>query len=103
MLCVPVFVEPDFLCGVFFAIAEKARKMMYRAEGTYPAAEEPSEYYRQHDRCHCPQERPVKLMGGQYGAEGDEGVELDEPVDGPAPQLPEIFAYGTDYAEPQKQ
>jgi len=39
-------------------------------------------------------------VGGQYCADCHEWVELEEPVDRPAPYLPDFAADGTDDAEP---
>jgi hypothetical protein len=42
-------------------------------------------------------------VGGQYCADCHEWVELEEPVDRPAPYLPDFAADGTDDAEPNKK
>ena len=75
---------------------------MQRAKGTDPAAEEPPEYYCQYNRSQRPQKRPIEGMGGQYCSDCHQGVELEEPVNRPAPQLRPFFPYGADDAKPNK-
>jgi hypothetical protein len=48
-------------------------------------------------------QRPVEFPGGQNRAEGNKRVKLQEPVDGPVPDLPEPFPNRGDDAKPQKQ
>jgi hypothetical protein len=77
--------------------------MVKRAEGADPPTEEPSQENRQHHRNQGPQQACIEDTGGQHGAEGDQRIELKQPVDGPAAQLPPFLAEGAYDTEPEEK
>ena len=77
--------------------------MVQGAEGTDPTAKESAEYYGQYNSYEGPEEGPVKCMCSQYCSDCNEGVELQEPVNGPGAELTEFFSYCGDYTEPDEQ
>jgi hypothetical protein len=98
-----VFIDSDFFGGGFFAVGKKSGKVVQRAEGADPTAEESAEYYCQNYHRQGPKQGVVKCMGGQDGADCDEGVEMEKEVNGPASDLRELVAHGAGDAEPDKK
>ena len=102
-LAVAVLVHGHAL-GVFFAAAsEPADELMQRAERTNPAAEKPAQQNRQHHGGQRPKQSGVNRLGGEQRAERHQRIELQQPVDRPAAQLPPAVAEGCDHAKPREQ
>ena len=90
--------------GVFSATpSQPADELMQRAEWTDPAAEKPSQQNCESHSCQRPKQSGVYRLGGEQRAEGHERIELEQPVDRPAAQLPPAVADGGDHAKPDEQ
>src|SRR5580704_1140857 len=53
---------------------EPSEKVMDRAEGADPTAEDTPEYHREREKTHAPEKPSIDRMGGQRGHRADERV-----------------------------
>ena len=75
----------------FFAIGCKSHKLMDGTKGTYPAAEKPAENDGQDNRGKSPQQAGIQGAGAQQGGQSNQWIQLNDPVDRPAAQLPPLI------------
>ena len=77
--------------------------MVNGAKGAYPTAKESSQKNCQHHGYKSPQEAPVKCLGAEHGRNCNQGIELKQPVDWPASQLPPPHSNGSNDAKPDEK
>ena len=81
---------------------QPAGGLVDRAQGAGKTAEEPAHHQGQHNGHQGPGQGRKERAGGQDRGQGGQGVQVQEPVDGPAAQLPPGGSQGGRDAEPQE-
>lgn len=81
---------------------QPAGELVDGAQRAGKAAKEAAHEQGQQDGDQGPGEGRIERAGGQGRGQGREGVQLQEPVDGPAAQLPPGCTQGGGDAEPQE-
>ena len=91
------------LDGQFFpAPAQVSQELVHRPERTDPAAEHTPQNEGEGDGYKSPQQAGVERARGQQGCDPHQRVQLEQPVDRPAPELPGQVSQGGNHAEPEK-
>ena len=81
---------------------QPAGELVERAQGAGKAAEEAAHEQGQNEGDQGPGEGGIERAGGQDRGQGGEGVQVQDPVDGPAAQLIPGRPQGGGDAEPQE-
>ncbi|VTR68083.1 hypothetical protein DESC_690020 [Desulfosarcina cetonica] len=85
------------------AVGQPAHGLVQGAEGADPTAKHPPQKDGQDQGEKPPQQAGVQTAGGDQAAQAHQGIELQQPVDRPAAQLPEALTQGGNEAKPHKE